>query len=136
MSNKGIWKKNECLKTLQTTKMKDFYEMQQLMSFWINMRIFYGKLCYSHNRTFSLENVENFIKGTGHNWRFKSQFPHSSCTTLATHQKRPLICLHIFYTETYKIRRTNCLFNILFEACYLLKFYSLEYCSLDWILKR
>ena len=132
MSNKGIWKKNECLKTLQTTKLKDFYEMQQLKSFWIYMGIFYGKLYYSRNRTFSLENVENFIKGTGHNWRFEFQFPHSSCTTLATHQKRHLICrLHIFYTETYKIRRTNFLFNILFEACYLLKFYSL-----DLILKR
>ena len=93
---KEFGKKNECLKTLQTTKLKDFYEMQQLKSCWINMGIFYGKLYYSRNRTFSLENVENFIKGTGHNWRFKFQFPHSSCTTLATYQKRPLICLHIF----------------------------------------
>jgi hypothetical protein len=26
-----------------------------------------------------------------------------------------------FYTETYKIRKTSCLFTILFEACYLIK---------------
>jgi hypothetical protein len=28
--------------------------------------IFYGKLLDSHNGTFSLENGENFIEGTGH----------------------------------------------------------------------
>ena len=31
----------------------------------INMGFFYGKLYYSRNRTFSLENGENFIEGTG-----------------------------------------------------------------------
>ena len=30
-----------------------------------NMGIFFGKLYYSRNRTFSLENGENFIEGTG-----------------------------------------------------------------------
>ena len=84
--------KNECLKTLKTTKLKDFYEMQQLKSSLINMGIFFGKLYYSRNITFSLKNVENFIKGMGHNWRFKFQCPHSSCTTLTTYQKWPLIC--------------------------------------------
>ena len=32
----------------------------------INMGIFYGKKYNSGNRTFSLENGENFIEGTGH----------------------------------------------------------------------
>ena len=32
----------------------------------INMGFFYGKLFNSRNRTFSLENGENFIEGTGH----------------------------------------------------------------------
>ena len=32
----------------------------------INIGIFYGKLYNSRNRTFSLENGENFIEGTGH----------------------------------------------------------------------
>ena len=31
----------------------------------INMGIFYGKKYNSGNRTFSLENGENFIEGTG-----------------------------------------------------------------------
>ena len=31
----------------------------------INMGFFYGKLFNSRNRTFSLENGENFIEGTG-----------------------------------------------------------------------
>ena len=31
----------------------------------INMGFFYGKLYNSRNRTFSLENGENFIEGTG-----------------------------------------------------------------------
>ena len=32
----------------------------------INMGIFYGKKYNPRNRTFSLENGENFIEGTGH----------------------------------------------------------------------
>ena len=32
----------------------------------INMGFFYGKLFNSRNRTFSFENGENFIEGTGH----------------------------------------------------------------------
>jgi len=31
----------------------------------INIGFFYGKLFNSRNRTFSLENGENFIEGTG-----------------------------------------------------------------------
>ena len=33
-----------------------------------NMGIFYGKKYNPRNRTFSLENGENFIEGTGHGW--------------------------------------------------------------------
>ena len=61
------------------------------------------------------------LKDSRYNWRFKFQFPHSSSTTLATYQKWSLICLYIFNTETYKIRRTTCLFTNISEACYLLK---------------
>ena len=46
-------------------------------------------------------------KHSRYNWRFKFQFPHSTSTTLATYQKWPLFCLHVFYTETYKIRENN-----------------------------
>ena len=37
----------------------------------INMGIFYGKKYNSGNRTFSLENGENFIEGTGHTANLK-----------------------------------------------------------------
>ena len=50
-----------------------------------------------------------------HNWRFEFQFPHSSSTTLATYQKWPLICLHIFYTEHIKLGDYH------FWSMYLLK---------------
>jgi hypothetical protein len=41
-----------------------------------------------------------------------------------------------FFTETYKIRRTTCLFTIIFEACYLLKLglnVEAEIQILNWI---
>jgi hypothetical protein len=37
----------------------------------INMGIFYGKKYNSGNRTFSLENGENFIEGTGQGFQAK-----------------------------------------------------------------
>ena len=37
----------------------------------INMGFFYGKLFNSRNRTFSLENGENFIEGTGPSFLLK-----------------------------------------------------------------
>ena len=39
----------------------------------INMGIFYGKKYNSGNRTFSLENGENFIEGTGQGTTKQSQ---------------------------------------------------------------
>ena len=36
----------------------------------INMGIFYGKKYNPRNRTFSLENGENFIEGTGHSGNY------------------------------------------------------------------
>ena len=39
----------------------------------INMGFFYEKLFNSRNRTFSLENGENFIEGTGPRVGFKSE---------------------------------------------------------------
>ena len=44
----------------------------------INMGIFYGKKYNSGNRTFSLENGENFIEGTGH-W-IEYQFIYAELT--------------------------------------------------------
>ena len=41
----------------------------------INMGIFYGKKYNPRNRTFSLENGENFIEGTGH---FPNQYESKS----------------------------------------------------------
>ena len=38
----------------------------------INMGFFYGKKYYSCNRTFSLENGENFIEGTGPSFNYLS----------------------------------------------------------------
>ena len=40
----------------------------------INMGIFYGKKYNPRNRTFSLENGENFIEGTGQSGKIKIKF--------------------------------------------------------------
>ena len=48
----------------------------------INMGIFYGKKYNSGNRTFSLENGENFIEGTGHHLIPMTKFNKWVCPLL------------------------------------------------------